>query len=82
MAVNPVARHGADKGQGEKQEANHLIPKGVKRFYHSGDNMPDELNAVFYNPAFDHIFMVPKLSGTLISRPLPVDRRVTAPQDY
>jgi hypothetical protein len=33
----------------------------VKGFDYPGDNMPNELNAVFYNPAFAHISMVPKL---------------------
>ena len=61
MAINPVARHGADECQGQEQEANHFIPKGVKGFDYPGDNMPDELNAVFYNPAFAHILMVPKI---------------------
>ena len=37
-----------------------------------------KLNAVIYNRAFHHIYMVPKLPGTLISRQLPVDRNTIA----
>jgi len=42
------------------------------------DDVADELNAVLYNPTFDHIFMVPKSPGTLVSGQLPVDRSVIA----
>jgi hypothetical protein len=66
MTVDPVTGGRADKGQGQEEEANHLIPQGSKGFDHPWDDVPDKLNAVLYNPAFDHIFMVPKLPIALI----------------
>ena len=50
----------------------------MKGFDHPRHDMPDELNAVIYNRAFHHIYMVPKLAGALISRQLPVDRNIIA----
>jgi hypothetical protein len=34
--------------------------KGLDYFW---DYVPDEVYAMLYDPAFDHIFMVPKLLG-------------------
>ena len=78
MAVDPVAGHRSNESQGQEQEANYLIPEGMKGFDHPRHDMPDELNAVIYNRAFHHIYMVPKLAGALISRQLPVDRNTIA----
>jgi len=78
MAVHPVAGHRAKEGKGQKQEANHLIPQGVKGFDDPWHDMPDKIDAVLYKPALGHVLMVPKSAGTLISGQLPVDRRVIA----
>ena len=78
MAVDPIARRRPYKGQGQEQEANYLIPQGSEGFDHLRDDMPDKFHAVLYNPAFNHVFIVPKSLGALISLQLPVDRSVTA----
>ena len=78
MAIDPVAGHSSNESQGQEQEANYLIPEGMKGFDHPRHDMPGELYAVTYNRAFNHIYMVPKLTRTMISRQLPVDRNITA----